>query len=155
MVKSKPDFNFLRVFGCACWPYLRPYNKHKMDFRSKTCIFIGYSIGHRWYKCLDVSTGKIYVSRHVVFNESLFPYDPPQTTVPSIHEPHVILPSNLQLSYAHSSFSTGSNFPLAAPLIPQNMTTPLEPPFDHDVIQKLLVTVPLQITLLMTNLLPL
>jgi histone deacetylase 1/2 len=57
---SKPDFNFLLVFGCACWPYLHPYNKHKMDFWSKTCIFIGYSIGHRGYKCLDVSTGKIY-----------------------------------------------------------------------------------------------
>jgi len=92
---SKPDFNFLRVFGCACWPYLRPYNKHKMDFRSKTCIFIGYSIGHRGYKCLDVSTGKIYVSRHVVFDESLFPYEPPQTVVPSIHETPIILPSNL------------------------------------------------------------
>ena len=55
----KPDYNFLRAFGCACWPYLRPYNQHKMDFRSKTCIFIGYSVGHRGYKCLDVSTGKI------------------------------------------------------------------------------------------------
>ena len=93
--KSKPDFNFLRVFGCAYWPYLRPYNKHKMDFRSKTCVFLGYSVSHRGYKCLDVSTGKIYVSRHVVFYESLFPYDPPQTIVPSIHEPPVILPSNL------------------------------------------------------------
>ena len=23
---QKPDYNFLRVFGCAVWPNLRPYN---------------------------------------------------------------------------------------------------------------------------------
>jgi histone deacetylase 1/2 len=28
----KPDYNFLRAFGCAFWPYLRPYNRYKMDF---------------------------------------------------------------------------------------------------------------------------
>ena len=69
-----PDYNFMRVFGCACWPNLRPYNKNKLNFRSKTCIFIGYSLCHQGYKCLDLSTGKIYISRHVVFDETLFPY---------------------------------------------------------------------------------
>jgi histone deacetylase 1/2 len=24
---TKPDYSSLRIFGCACWPYLRPYNK--------------------------------------------------------------------------------------------------------------------------------
>ncbi|KAL3819930.1 hypothetical protein ACJIZ3_005835 [Penstemon smallii] len=69
-----PDYSFMRVFGCACWPNLRPYNKNKLNFRSKTCIFIGYSLCHQGYKCLDLSTGKVYVSRHVVFDENLFPY---------------------------------------------------------------------------------
>jgi len=59
---QKPNYNFIRVFGCACWPNLRPYNKHKFDYRSKTCIFIGYSLSHQGYKCLDLSTGKIFVS---------------------------------------------------------------------------------------------
>ena len=63
-----PDFSFLRTFGCACWPNLRPYNKHKLDFRSKSCIFIGYSNNHHGYKCLDLSTGRIYISRHVIFD---------------------------------------------------------------------------------------
>jgi len=27
---QKPDYSFLRVFGCACWPHLRPYNTHKL-----------------------------------------------------------------------------------------------------------------------------
>jgi len=59
---QKQNYNFMRVFGCACWPNLRPYNKHKFDYRSKTCIFIGYSLSHQGYKCLDLSTGKIFVS---------------------------------------------------------------------------------------------
>jgi histone deacetylase 1/2 len=29
---QKPDYNFLRTFGCACWPNLRPYNPRKLEF---------------------------------------------------------------------------------------------------------------------------
>ena len=39
LFQVQPDYSFLRTFGCACWPYLRPYNAHKMDFRSKLCLF--------------------------------------------------------------------------------------------------------------------
>jgi hypothetical protein len=70
----RPNYNFLRIFGCACWPHLRPYNKHKLDFRSDTCIFIGYSPSHHGYKCLHPSTGWIYISRHVIFDESIYPF---------------------------------------------------------------------------------
>jgi histone deacetylase 1/2 len=27
-----PDYSNLRVFGCACWPNLRPYNSRKLFF---------------------------------------------------------------------------------------------------------------------------
>jgi len=30
LFQEKPDYKSLRVFGCACWPNLRPYNTHKM-----------------------------------------------------------------------------------------------------------------------------
>ena len=71
---QKPDYSFLRVFGCACWPHLRPYNTHKLQFRSKQCVFIGYSNLHKGYKCLDPSTGRVYISRDVVFDENVFPF---------------------------------------------------------------------------------
>ena len=44
-----PDYNFLRTFGCACFPLMRPYNPHKLTFRSKKCIFLGYSSNHHGY----------------------------------------------------------------------------------------------------------
>jgi histone deacetylase 1/2 len=38
LLDEKPDYTFFRVFGCACWPHLRPYNDRKLDFRSKNCV---------------------------------------------------------------------------------------------------------------------
>ena len=36
---QKPGYNFLKFFGCACYPNLRPYNHHKLEFRSTQCFF--------------------------------------------------------------------------------------------------------------------
>jgi hypothetical protein len=71
---TKPTYSFLWTFGCACLPHLRPYNSHKLSFRSKQCVFLGYNTQHKGYKCLDVSTGCIYISRDVVFDEEMFPF---------------------------------------------------------------------------------
>lgn len=70
---TTPDYKFLRVFGCACFPLLRPYHSHKLDFRSQECLFLGYSTSHKGYKCLS-PCGKLYISKDVLFNESRFPY---------------------------------------------------------------------------------
>ena len=32
-----PDYKFLKVFGCACFPLHRPYNQHKLQPRSQEC----------------------------------------------------------------------------------------------------------------------
>jgi hypothetical protein len=43
---------------------------------------------HKGYKCLDRSTGRIYISRDVVFDESVFPYATPGAKIdlPSLYE---------------------------------------------------------------------
>jgi histone deacetylase 1/2 len=58
LLNTTPNYDALQTFGCACWPNLRPYNKRKLDFRSKRCVFLGYSPLHKGVKCLDVSTGQ-------------------------------------------------------------------------------------------------
>ena len=65
-----PNFHFLKVFGCACFPFLRPFNQNKLQFRSAHCVFLGYSFKHKGYLCLH-SSGRIYVSHDVLFNMSL------------------------------------------------------------------------------------
>jgi hypothetical protein len=72
--RETPDYSALRVFGCVCWPNLRPYNAHKLSFRSVRCVFLGYSSRHKGFKCLEPSTGRVYISRDVIFYESVFPF---------------------------------------------------------------------------------
>jgi histone deacetylase 1/2 len=69
-----PDYKFLSVFGCSCFPNLRPYNQHMLQLRSIECVFLGYSPTHKGYKCLSIE-GRIYISKDVVFNKDSFPYN--------------------------------------------------------------------------------
>jgi histone deacetylase 1/2 len=72
--KELPDYMFFKVFGCDCWPHLRPYNNRKLEFRSKKCVFLGYSALHKGYKCLHVPNNRVYISRDVIFDKNLFPF---------------------------------------------------------------------------------
>ena len=46
---------------------------HKLNFRSQECLFLRYSSSHKGYKWLS-SSGKVYISKDVLFNELRFPY---------------------------------------------------------------------------------
>ena len=63
---------------------LRPYNSHKLQPHTKPCLFLGYPTHSKGYICLDLTTHRIYITRHVLFNEFEF------------------------LSHENSSFSSGS-----------------------------------------------
>ncbi|KAG7593481.1 Reverse transcriptase RNA-dependent DNA polymerase [Arabidopsis thaliana x Arabidopsis arenosa] len=69
-----PVYTALRVFGCACYPYLRPYTENKFDPKSLLCVFLGYTEKYKGYRCLHPPTGRVYISRHVLFDETRFPY---------------------------------------------------------------------------------
>lgn len=68
------DLSQLKVFGCAWYPLLRPYSSHKLDPRIKECLFLSYSHRSKGYLCLDATSQQIYTSKHVLFNESRFPF---------------------------------------------------------------------------------
>jgi hypothetical protein len=68
------NYDALHTFGCACWPNLCPYNKRKLAFRSKRYVFLRYSPLQKVVKCLVVSTGRVYISRDVFFDENVFPF---------------------------------------------------------------------------------
>jgi hypothetical protein len=69
-----PFYEHLRVFGCACYPNLSAQAPHKLAPQSTRCAFLGYSADHKDYQCLNLSTNNIIVSRHVVFDETNFPF---------------------------------------------------------------------------------
>jgi hypothetical protein len=43
-----------------------------LDFRSSPCVFFGYSSSHLGYRCFDIASHCIYISRHVRFHEHVF-----------------------------------------------------------------------------------
>lgn len=89
LFKRKPDLSFLCVFGCQCYPHLRPYNAYKMDFWSTSFVFLGYNPSHHGYRCLDPSSDHIYIARHVRFNEQIFPFNSHPTSPSIPNEPYV------------------------------------------------------------------
>ena len=71
---KEPYYSYLRVFGSACYPCLRPYATHKFEPRSLQCVFLGHNADYKGYRCLYPPTGHVYISRHVIFDEKMFPF---------------------------------------------------------------------------------
>lgn len=71
---KSPNYSKIKAFGCLCYLWLHPYTSHKLNPWSKPCVFLRYSLSQNAYLCLKPSTLKIYVSCHVQFVESVFPY---------------------------------------------------------------------------------
>jgi hypothetical protein len=42
--------------------------------RSVQCVFQGYSAHHKGYHCLDLLFNRVIISRHVIFDETTFPF---------------------------------------------------------------------------------
>ena len=69
-----PDPSKLHVFDCSCFPWLCPYSSHKLDPKSSSRIFLGYSLTQSAFLCFDPTLKKIFVSCHVKFLENVFPF---------------------------------------------------------------------------------
>lgn len=71
---STPCYTDLCTFGCSCYPHLGNYFSNKLLPRSVECIFLGYNSQHKGYRCLNLKTSKVYISRHVRFDKTSFMY---------------------------------------------------------------------------------
>jgi hypothetical protein len=70
---STPSYEHLHVFGCTCYPNTTATAPHKLSPRSTRCVFLGYSVDHKGFHCLNLSSNRLIVSRHVFFDEDSFP----------------------------------------------------------------------------------
>ncbi|KAG7593974.1 Ribonuclease H-like superfamily [Arabidopsis thaliana x Arabidopsis arenosa] len=100
LFNREPNYAKLRSFGCLFYPWIRPYGNNKFSPKSTLCVFMRYSLTQSAYLCLDVSTSRVYVSRHVDFVESVFPF------------------LSLSATFSPSSSSSPSSDTFSATLVP-------------------------------------
>jgi hypothetical protein len=90
LFKVHLDLSHLQVFRCKCYPNLAATTAHKLTPRSVVCVFLGYPQEHKGYRCLDLASNQIIISRHVLFDESSFPFveisDPPSSSFDFLSE---------------------------------------------------------------------
>jgi transposase InsO family protein len=132
---TPPRYDHLRVFGCACYPNTAATAPHKLAPRSTLCVFLGYSPDHKGYRCFDLSSRRVLISRHVVFDEFVFPF----TTTPPSSDPDldlftlfptdvVVEPPILPLSAGTRSLPVGPTpgpVPCPGPVVSPTVVSPL------------------------------
>ncbi|CAL2227983.1 unnamed protein product [Prunus armeniaca] len=65
----KPGIKHLRVFGSLCYAHVPNQQRQKLDLASQRCVFLGYGSCEKGYRLYNLVTGKVIISRDVVFNE--------------------------------------------------------------------------------------
>jgi hypothetical protein len=124
---STLSYEHLRVFSCTCYPNTTAIAPHKLSPRSTRCVFLGYSADRKGYHCLDLSTNRLIVSRHVVFDEDSFPL----AASPSLTDLYFLCESGRTVSTIGTHLTTtGTSTPaprLPAPEIPLGFEPPVAP----------------------------
>ncbi|PKU87481.1 Retrovirus-related Pol polyprotein from transposon TNT 1-94 [Dendrobium catenatum] len=142
LYKELPNYNDLRTFGCLCYPWLPQTFHNKFNPKSSPCIFLGYASNSKGYKCYNISTRKIIISRHVKFFENVFPFHTTTnitstSTIPpnnfSFQPPLTLVPLTIPHSAssppvsASTTISSMPNSPPASPILTLQPSIPEEP----------------------------
>jgi hypothetical protein len=73
---KKLDVSHLRMFGCIAYVHVLDEKRSELNPKAEKCIFIGYSLEQKGYRCFNLSTRKLQVNRDVVFDEMVSWYPP-------------------------------------------------------------------------------
>jgi hypothetical protein len=121
---SAPSYEHLCIFGCACYPNMTATAPHKLSPRSTRCVFLGYSANRKGYRCLDLSTNRLIISRHVVFYEDSFPL----TASPSLTDLDFLCEPGPTVSTIGTHLTTASTSTPAPRQVATKIPLGFEPP---------------------------
>jgi len=67
-----PDCSIFHVFGCTYF-ILKPHVEcTQLSTKSALCVFLGYGLSQKGYRCFYPISKKVYVSRHVCLEHTPF-----------------------------------------------------------------------------------
>ena len=122
LVHKAPNPSKLRVFGCLCFPWLCLYSSHKLDPKSKPCVFLGTPSFRVPFSILTISSKK-YVSRHVKFVKNIFPFTSPLTSTTPVVDTNFTFSTSSYILGDNSASLTSS----PSPHLSSRRTTPQTP----------------------------
>ncbi|CAL1375244.1 unnamed protein product [Linum trigynum] len=135
---KQPALDLLKVFGCLCYASTLLRDRTKFSPRARQCVFLGFLPGIKGYKLFDLNTHQTFVSRHVVFYETIIPFLDPSssTSVPTSSPPQPtyssntpIFPNNPIPPDPFFSSSTPSQTSPPSSSTPSSSTPPSSPSF--------------------------
>jgi hypothetical protein len=90
LYSTTSSYGHLRVFDCVYYPNTTISAPYKLSPRSTRCLFLDYSPDRRGYRCLDLVSHCILISRH----EDVFPLasSSPPTNLNSFLESDLVPP---------------------------------------------------------------
>ena len=67
-----------RVFGCVVYVHLPPHTRTKLEPRALKCVFVGYGIQQKGYRCYDPVHNRMYTTMDCDFFEQSYYYTQPR-----------------------------------------------------------------------------
>ena len=59
------------VFGCVAFVHLHKHQRTKLTSRALQCVFVGYALHKKGYRCYHPPTRRMFIIMDVVFHEDL------------------------------------------------------------------------------------
>ncbi|KAJ9565081.1 hypothetical protein OSB04_001047 [Centaurea solstitialis] len=121
----QPTYTHLKTFGCVFYPLTPSLSIHRLHKRSQPCVFLGHPSNHQGYKCYDINSKTIILSRHMVFDETNFRF--------LNSHPHLKQPL-FRSRRTHTHSFDPSHRPPPTPTAATTHTTPSPPSLQHALI---------------------
>jgi hypothetical protein len=118
--QHKPNLSHLHEFGSRAFVLIQNQHNPKIYNRSLECVLVGYAPNAKAYRCYERSTGRVIVTRNVVFIES-------QNAESSPLYPGMVLGKAPQATGTPDE-SIDEPESLVAPVPPVAPALPIEPP---------------------------
>jgi hypothetical protein len=140
----KPNISNLRIFGSTVFVYDTKPRKRKLDSRSRKCLYLSTNDRTKGFRCYDVMTRRVLVSKDVKFIEDsppteIFSEPADLTDLPTIVIPEdstpletsstLVTPAGLVPTYSHEAQDSilGSSLPSEPPATTTQCQDPSSP----------------------------